>query len=191
MTEEKKKGNITFVRDDAITLIKSNNYDAFVHGCNCFNTFGAGIALQISQHFPDAAHRDRAFSYSGDFEKLGNFSYFDGNKCIIYNAYIQYSTGVNSVEYLAIKNAINNILHHLVNVAYPTKKKLKILLPLIGNGLAGPSHFDNWYLVEKLLLQSTTNGKFLGIEVAYTVVVWNKDMKNIKKIFHPYISNIT
>ena len=35
------------------------NYSAIVHGTNCFNTMGGGIALGIAKVFPEAEEADK------------------------------------------------------------------------------------------------------------------------------------
>jgi O-acetyl-ADP-ribose deacetylase (regulator of RNase III) len=61
------------VRGDLIKLALDGQFDVIVHGCNCFNTMGAGIALQIKQHFPEVYDIDQK-TLKGDRNKLGTFT---------------------------------------------------------------------------------------------------------------------
>ena len=42
------------VKGDLLQMGKDGTFDIILHGCNCFNTMGAGIAAQIATKFPDA-----------------------------------------------------------------------------------------------------------------------------------------
>lgn len=46
------------VHGNLIKMALEGKFDVIIHGCNCFNTFGAGIALQIKRIFPDAYEAD-------------------------------------------------------------------------------------------------------------------------------------
>ena len=52
---------------------KNNEVDIILHGCNCFNTMGAGIAAQIASNFPDAKLADDE-TLRGDAGKLGTYT---------------------------------------------------------------------------------------------------------------------
>jgi len=137
------KGNL-------LDLAEAGEFDVVVQGCNCFNAMGGGIAREIRDRYPYAAHVD-AETRKGDYTKLGNWTeseagdYFDtttfsrNNKFrvgdpkrfTIINAYTQYnmSTGEDVFEYTAFQL----ILEKLAFV-YPDKK---FGFPYIGMGLAG------------------------------------------------------
>ena len=40
------------IKGDLIDLAIEGKFDLIVHGCNCFNTMGKGIAKSIRQNFP-------------------------------------------------------------------------------------------------------------------------------------------
>jgi O-acetyl-ADP-ribose deacetylase (regulator of RNase III) len=44
-----------------------------VHGCNCFNTMGSGIAKQVSIEYPEATIADYE-TVPGDVNKLGRYT---------------------------------------------------------------------------------------------------------------------
>lgn len=94
--------------------------DVIVHGCNCFNSFGAGIARQIKYQYPEAYHEDTKTVY-GDKSKLGTFTYsvvFGG--IIVCNAYTQFDCKPYeiNVDYEAIEKSMvaikKNLTQHLL-----------------------------------------------------------------------------
>lgn len=110
---------------------KNNQVDIIVHGCNCFNVMGAGIAAQIAQQFPDAKLADDE-TVRGDAGKLGTYTIGMGGRLVILNAYTQYSTSKNGedvFEYTAFERVLTKIAHRF--------GKWRIGLPMIGMGLAG------------------------------------------------------
>ena len=119
--------------------------DAIVHQCNCFRTMGAGIALRIRQKYPEAYKAD-CETGSGDFDKLGTFSYavLPSNKHI-YNMYGQFGYGRNKryTNYEAVYKALAAIEQHAV------KNGLKTIgLPKnMGCRLAGGS----WTIVRAII----------------------------------------
>lgn len=122
-----------------ITLADNGVFDVIVHGCNCFENMGAGIAYAIRQRWPEAFSADCSYSFSGDYDKLGNFSEAvvnSGNLRII-NAYTQFGyNGRRSnvafgdvFDYTSFDLILQKLYHH-----YPNKH---FGFPLIGCGLAG------------------------------------------------------
>ena len=113
-----------------------------VHGCNCFNTMGSGIAKQIKRRYPKAYTVDQA-TRKGDRGKLGRFSQaiIDDHDVIIVNAYTQYRYGRDKVhvDYDALKTVISRIC---VDIREGT-----IAMPKIGCGLAG----GDWDVVSEIL----------------------------------------
>ena len=116
-----------------------------VHGCNCFNTMGSGIARQIKKKFPTAYAVDQK-TVRGDESKLGTFTYaLCGDKLadpiFVVNAYTQCRYGRDKVyvEYGAIETVFVRICEW-----FPHKV---IALPKIGCGLAG----GDWEVVSEIL----------------------------------------
>lgn len=62
------------IKGDLVELAKRGQFDMIVHGCNCFNFMGCGIARQIKQEFPVAYEADCDTS-RGDRSKLGTFTF--------------------------------------------------------------------------------------------------------------------
>jgi O-acetyl-ADP-ribose deacetylase (regulator of RNase III) len=125
------KGNL-------LDLAEAGEFDIVVHGCNCFNTMGGGIAREIRERYREVAKVD-AKTKKGDYNKLGTWtehmaigrhaqpqSYYT-----IINAYTQYnmSTGEDVFEYVAFALILQKL-----EKAYGDKR---IGLPYIGMGLAG------------------------------------------------------
>lgn len=119
------------IQGDLIELAKAGEFDAIVHGCNCFHAMGAGIARSIAQEFPEAYKADCETTH-GEYGKLGDFSI-----CVIdrfkepfhvINAYTQYDMGRDG-SYHAIKKVFQ-----LINKIF---KGQNIGIPLIGCGIAG------------------------------------------------------
>lgn len=126
-----------------IDLVLAGEADLLVHGANCQNTFGAGIALEIKNRLPQAYEADLK-TVKGDKNKVGTYSYADGvntegKKIRIINAYTQfrYGRGKDMFEY----EAFDKILKRL-NAQYPGKR---IAFPQIGAGHAG----GDWERIKK------------------------------------------
>ena len=120
------KGNL-------LDLAEAGEFDVIVHGANCFNTMGGGIAREIRERYPLVASVDME-TLRGDYRKLGDWTECDAgekNRFTILNCYTQYnmSQGTDVFEYTAFQL----ILEKLAFV-YPGKR---FGLPYIGQGLAG------------------------------------------------------
>ena len=122
-----RKGNL-------LDLAEAGEFDVIVHGCNCFNTMGAGIAREIRDRYP-AAWASDSTTERGDYNKLGNWSMglndLTDRKFIIINAYTQFniSSGQDVFEYSAFALILQKLEY-----AFGSKR---IGLPYIGMGLAG------------------------------------------------------
>jgi O-acetyl-ADP-ribose deacetylase (regulator of RNase III) len=119
---------------DLIKLSKQGKFDVIIHGCNCFLTFGKGIALQVKREFPEAYQQDKNTVY-GDIKKLGTFTsaYIKKYHIIVINAYTQY-------DYRGFQNKIN-VDYSAVKKCFTKIKEMhgdkRIGIPMIGAGLAG------------------------------------------------------
>jgi len=123
-----------------------------VHGCNCKNTMGAGIAKQIRKQCPKAYAADQATLW-GDKTKLGTFTWAtEVNDLIVFNAYTQYNytrTEVD-VDYEALEKAIDSICQFVngeSNIWRLFPEHTIIAMPKIGCGLAG----GDWKIVSEIL----------------------------------------
>ena len=133
---EYRRGNIFTTKEEVI-----------VHGCNCFNSFGAGIALQVYNTYPGAWMKDQ-LTRIGDRNKLGTITYsieenrfFPEHSVTIVNAYTQYryTRDLVDVEY-------DKLLDCMIAVC-ETFDNGVISMPKIGCGLAG----GDWKIVSEIL----------------------------------------
>ena len=118
-------------KGDLLTMAEAGDFDVIVHGCNCFNTMGSGIARQVRSQYPMAWEEDQK-TERGDMFKLGCFTSAHTGKFIIINAYTQYGTSLNGED--VFEYASFEII--LKKLAY-TYSGRKFGLPYIGMGLAG------------------------------------------------------
>lgn len=120
-----------------IDLAEQGMFDIIVHGCNCQNVMGSGIAKEIRERYPLAYEADcvATRTWPNPVAKLGNFSTLStagiGHPFIIINAYTQVNflpRGVDHFEYAAFEV----ILRKLLDLS-----PARFGFPLIGQGLAG------------------------------------------------------
>lgn len=125
------------IKGNVIQLAESGMFDVLVHGCNCMNIMGAGVARQVRNVFPAAYAADQAYSTKSR-SMLGTFSSAEvplfgllGRKLTVVNAYTQYAPGGG--EDVFDYGAFADILHRL-SKEFPDAV---IGMPAIGCGLAG------------------------------------------------------
>ena len=148
------------VRGDLIELAKEGEFDLIVHGCNCFCTMGAGIALQIAREFPGEFGPELADRITGvgNKNKLGNVSYGlyfkfkDPNQIlIIANGYTQYSVAGQhnpvAADYEAIRSVFRRIREFVLSCNNP--EEVRIGYPAIGAGLAG----GDWSIIHPIICE--------------------------------------
>lgn len=152
---------IKYIKGD---LVKDrNNFDVIAHQCNCFWSFGAGIAAQIKVHIPEAYQADLKTKY-GDRNKLGTNSYSETTP-VVANMYGQYKYTRHEVDtnYDALRKCMQ-----LLKQKFSGKK---IGLPLIGAGLAA----GDWTIIENIINQELHDEDV-------TVVIWEKNNNSPIKI---------
>lgn len=119
-----------YISGNLITLAKEGKFDIIVHGCNCFNTMGSGIAREIKENFPIAWEADQA-TKKGARSKLGTYTFAMYDPIVI-NAYTQYDygrDGKDRFEYEAFETILENLRLRWPNAHFG--------FPAIGQGLAG------------------------------------------------------
>jgi len=128
---------------DLLDAFDANEIQIIIHGCNCFRSFGAGIAKSIKERYPEAYDADLNTGH-GDKNKLGQYSYakLSDDKTII-NAYTQYAYGRNKVN--ADYDAIRKVFI-LLEEKYRNSNIL-IGIPMIGAGLAG----GDWETISNII----------------------------------------
>lgn len=130
---------LKIVQGDLLTLAEEGQFSYIMHGCNCFCTMGAGIAVQIAKKYPIAAKADRA-TITGDLSKLGNYNMVpvmgkNGKIFTVINAYTQYHPGPDFRAF-----ALESVLWkftHLVLEQQKAKEVVSLGVPWIGCGIGG------------------------------------------------------
>lgn len=116
------------IKGDLLQLTLQQRFDVIIHGCNCCNVMGAGIAKKIVKIWPEVEKVDKATNL-GDKSKLGTFTSVSTPCGTIVNAYTQYRPGAN-FDYTAFKDVLTAIEKKFGSqVSYG--------LPLIGCGIGG------------------------------------------------------
>ena len=142
---------IKVIKGDLVKLANEGQFNVIVHGCNCFNTMGAGVALQIANTFPEARRVDAVTNY-GDRRKLGSYSIASVRGCfddslIIVNGYTQYGTASTPddcvVDYDAIRKVFGTVIYNLACLS----TDIRIGIPMIGAGLAG----GDWNIISAII----------------------------------------
>jgi O-acetyl-ADP-ribose deacetylase (regulator of RNase III) len=124
------KGNL-------IDLAEAGEFDIIVHGCNCLNTMGSGIAREIRERYPKAYDADTLATeqWKKPVAKLGNFSTYatvgKGKPFIIVNAYTQVNFAPRGVDHFEYES------FYLILKKLQTLGPAKFGFPYIGMGLAG------------------------------------------------------
>jgi O-acetyl-ADP-ribose deacetylase (regulator of RNase III) len=150
------------VTGDLLQMGKDKEFDIIMHGCNCYNTMGAGIAAQVAQQFPDARLADDE-TVRGDAGKLGTYTIGMSGRLVILNCYTQYgisSTGNDVFEYNAFERVLDKIQYRF--------GKWRIGLPLIGMGLAGGDEGRIVPMIEQFAERVERQGG------SVTIVKWDK-----------------
>lgn len=132
------------VKGDLIALALDGQFDVIIHGCNCQNSMGAGIAKAIKKEFPEAFAVDQETT-KGDRQKLGTITTAEvernGQPLVIVNAYTQFhyrGRGVK-VDYDAMSSAFRQV--------HEEYSGMRIGYPLIGAGLAG----GDWDVISEII----------------------------------------
>lgn len=154
---------LKIVKGDLLDMAKKNDFDIIVHGCNCFNAMGAGVALQIANNFPDAKLADDE-TVRGDAGKLGTYTIGMHGRLVILNAYTQYSMsrqGEDVFEYNAFQRVLDKI-----SIRFGC---WRIGMPMIGMGLAGGNSERILAMIENAAVKIGRQGGSL------TIVEWSKE----------------
>jgi O-acetyl-ADP-ribose deacetylase (regulator of RNase III) len=150
------------VKGNLVEMANDGQFDAIIHGCNCFCKMGAGIAKEIARTFPQAEAIDKT-TVPGDKSKLGSYTSVGvrnkhGGNLIVVNLYTQYFYGRKygvPFSYEAFRKGLRKLA--------PNAGQLRIGLPKIGAGLAG----GDWTRIQQILGEEFAH-------VDYTVVEYHK-----------------
>lgn len=152
-----------------VLLAKDGEFDFIAHGANCMNVMGAGVALAIKGHFPEAFEVDENYSLELGEDRLGNYSmyiatlndrmqkerYFKGLKGIV-NFYTQLTPGPTFDE-AACRLAMRKFARQYGGHGFT------LGLPLIGCGYGG----GTWDEVKPIIQEELSN-HFEVVIVNYT-----------------------
>ena len=116
------------VTGDLITLALKGEFDVIIHGCNCYNTMGAGIARAVRDRLPEAFAADRA-TVKGDLGKLGTYTSAEIVRDDVRFTQGNYRGSGALVDYDAIRSNFRAVAKNFPDA--------RIGYPKIGAGLAG------------------------------------------------------
>lgn len=127
------------VEGDIIKMTENGDFDCIIHGCNCKNVMGAGLAKRLKDRWPGvyAADVEATKQWKKPIAKLGNFSTYVNLDAtypfMVINAYTQidYGRGRDNFEY----EAFHIILRKIESL--DPNSLIKFGFPMIGMGLAG------------------------------------------------------
>lgn len=136
------------IKGDLIVLALNGHFDVIIHGCNCFNNMGKGIAKTIKYIFPEAYEVDQN-TQKGEYSKLGDYtsaiSRQTKDMLYVVNAYTQfnyssrYSDQAVMVDYAAIQKVMSKIKEDFSGK--------RIGYPKIGAGLGG----GDWDIISNII----------------------------------------
>jgi O-acetyl-ADP-ribose deacetylase (regulator of RNase III) len=120
-----------------IDLAEQGEFNIIVHGCNCHNTMGSGIAREIRERYPQAYLIDQE-TPKGARDKLGRYTVSHAETFAIVNAYTQYDympRNKDHFEYAAFQTILDEFAERAEEADGTIK--LNFGFPYIGMGLAG------------------------------------------------------
>lgn len=132
-----------------IDMAEQGEFDVIVHGCNCLNTMGSGIALEIRNRYHGAYEADTLATeqWKNPIAKLGNFSTYatvgKGKPFVIVNAYTQVNFAPRGIDHFEYES-FSLILRKLRALG-----PVRFGLPYIGMGLAGGNEPKIIAMIEK------------------------------------------
>ena len=147
------------VKGDLIKMFRKGHFDIIVHGCNCGNNMGDGIAKAIKEEFPQAYAVDKA-TPKFDMQKLGTYTKAETEYGTIINAYTQYhwygegTHGGPLTEYPALRLIFRKLFIEFGG------KGLVFGVPAIGCGRAG----GDWNVVSKIIDQELKGEDVVFVE---------------------------
>lgn len=123
----------------------AGDFDFIIHGCNCHNLMGAGIAAQIAKTFPEAVEADKRRGRAGDNKKLGDYSLASvivnkTKQLFIINAYTQFMPGAD-FKMFALQMFLYRFKQDQIT-SNGSNPKDQIGIPWIGCGIGGAQRRD-------------------------------------------------
>lgn len=144
----KPRNKFVYHTGSVLDGMRTGKYDMFAHGCNCFKTMGAGVAVQVRNDWPWLYQADLDFGLKPE-DRLGNCSFVQRGYKFYFNLYTQYDHGAGrNLNYGSIISSFDrafNIIDEEIEAYQPL---IAVCLPRIGAGLAG----GNWLIIEEMLM---------------------------------------
>ncbi len=148
---------IKFVRGD---LLNMQDIDVIVHGCNCFNTMGAGFAKNIAARYP-SIKVDDSNTQKGDYDKLGTFGMIGVTPFLtVINAYTQYdygNDGKDRFNYLAFQLILGKLKFFF------GEEPTRFGFPLIGMNNAGGDPIRIFKILNTFAMSIAGNGSTVTV----------------------------
>jgi O-acetyl-ADP-ribose deacetylase (regulator of RNase III) len=153
---------LQLAKGNLIDMAEQGLFDVIVHGCNCLNTMGSGIAAEIRSRYPAAYDADTALTLklqddtNSQVQKLGCYTahLVEGeHKFLIVNAYTQVMFSPRDVDHFEYAS-FEVILKKMVQ-EYGV---FKIGFPYIGMGLAGGDKDRIIAMIEDFAIQVSAKG---------------------------------
>ncbi len=153
---------LQLAKGNLIDMAEQGLFDVIVHGCNCLNTMGSGIAAEIRSRYPKAYEADTALTLklqddtNSQVQKLGCYTTHLVNgehKFLIVNAYTQVNFAPRDVDHFEYAS-FEVILKKMVQ-EYGV---FKIGFPYIGMGLAGGDKDRIIAMIEDFAAQVSAKG---------------------------------
>lgn len=138
-------------------------YDLIAHGCNCFHTFGSGVALEVKKRYP-AAYAVDLQTKRGDIAKLGTYSWtkIPSSGLYILNLYTQFDYGRDLGRMYVNWSAVDSVFYKMKEfISWQNSLGANIQrigMPLIGCGLGGGLRKD---------LETLAIKHFISVEQRY------------------------
>ncbi len=158
---------------DLIQMGLDKKIDVLVHGCNCFNNMGSGIAVGVKENFPEAYEVDQQ-TVCGTSAKLGTYTTAESKGIVVVNAYTQYGYGPNGKTAEQVRLGINRGgrkdhfdytgFREILRQLRSQWGGLRFGFPLIGAGLAG----GDWERIREII-----TAELVGEDV--TIVKFQKE----------------
>lgn len=137
---------IIYCKGNLVDAWLKGEVNALIHCCNCFNTMGSGIALEVRKRIPGAFAVDNA-TQAGDMDKLGGYTmYTDNRGSVVFNVYGQYRYGRDRkhLDEDALREGLEGVNDFL---SFCSFVDWKIGIPRIGCGSAG----GDWNVVKEVV----------------------------------------
>lgn len=142
------------IKGNLLDYAEKGLFDVVIHGANCQNTMGSGIAKEIKERYPEVYKKDCLAAIDGE-NKLGEISFVRveraGYNFYVVNAYTQENYGpppTRYVDYEAVRKCFNEI-----NRVFPSDS-FRFGFPKIGAGRGG----GDWEVIE-LIIKEELEGR--------------------------------